>query len=295
MRIGYDAKRIFHNETGLGTYSRSLVSAIKKLDPAFQLHLYTPSNPQHSYSQSYSEEEGYKLHEPSRGSQNTWRNRRIVRDLKRDHIQIYHGLSNELPRRIDRTSIKTVVTIHDVLFKRFPADFPVVDRMIYNWKWKRSCRMADRIIAVSESTKKDLFDYYNVPFKKVTVIPPFIDPGFHTLRAQTQLEATRKKLMLPQEFILYVGAVRERKNLLSAMKAFDRLTADERIPFVIVGKGGKYFKKVEAYVESKPWSEKVVWLDKYLEQTELRDLFQLAKVFVYPSIAEGFGHLSGLV
>jgi len=289
MRIGFDAKRIFNNSTGLGNYSRTVVKSLKKSSPLHQYHLYTPSISDQEWNREFQNDSDFHVHLPARGSKNSWRNRRVVRDLKRDNIDIYHGLSNELPLRVNRSGIKSVVTIHDVLFKQFPNEFPLIDRLIYQRKWKRSCKMADAVVTVSEATKKALFNHYQVPFKKIEVIHPIVDDTYASNFPPEQINKTRKRYDLPPDFILYVGEVRERKNLMLLMEAYDQLPADERVPIVVVGRGKKYKNKVEKYVESKAWADQVKWEDNFVPTQDLRIIYQLASVFVYPSLGEGFG------
>lgn len=289
MRIGFDAKRIFNNSTGLGNYSRTVLAALKNAYPHPQYHLYTPSCVEQEWNREFLNPYAFHLHQPERGSKNAWRNRRIVRDLKRDNIDIYHGLSNELPVRINRSMIKSVVTIHDVLFKQFPSEFPLVDRLIYQRKWKRSCKMADAVITVSEATKNELFKHYQVPFKKIEVIYPMVDAAFAQRYSPEQLVKTKKRFELPEQFLLYVGEVRPRKNLLLLMQAYDQLPETERIPIFVIGRGKKYKSKVEKYVESKPWADQVKWIDDFVPTHDLRIIYQLATVFIYPSLGEGFG------
>jgi len=289
MRLGFDAKRIFSNSTGLGSYSRAVVSALKSEHPLHQYHLYAPRLSEETWNEDFLDESAYQLHQPARGSKNSWRNRRIVKDLKRDNIDLYHGLSNELPVRINRSNIKTVVTIHDVLFKEFPSEFPLVDRLIYQRKWKRSCKMADAVVTVSEATKKALFNYYQVPFKKIVVIPPIVDSEYGREHSAEQVAKTKNRYDLPERYLLYVGEVRERKNLMLLMEAYDMLSEDERIPIVVVGKGKGYKNKVEKFVESKAWADQVKWVDSFVPTKHLRIFYRLATAFVYPSLGEGFG------
>lgn len=289
MRIGFDAKRIFSNSTGLGNYSRNVVSALQETFPLPQYHLYAPRLSEEEWSRDFLDESKYFLHQPQRGSKNTWRNRRVVRDLKSDNIDIYHGLSNELPVRINRTNIKSVVTIHDVLFKQFPGEFPLVDRLIYQRKWKRSCKMADKIVTVSEATKKALFQEFGVPFKKTVVIPPIVDSSYADRYSQDEVRTTKRRYQLPEKYLLYVGEIRARKNLMLLMRAYDELPEQERIPIYVIGRGKTYKNKVEKFVESRPWADQVNWIEDFVPTIHLRIIYQLASIFIYPSLGEGFG------
>ena len=118
MRIGFDAKRAFHNNTGLGNYSRFIIKALLK---------YAPQNEYLAYSPKLSKIDlGIKTITPKKKI--LWRSWLIKSDLERDNIRIYHGLSNELPFGLKKSGIKSVVTIHDLIFERYPRLYPFLDR-----------------------------------------------------------------------------------------------------------------------------------------------------------------------
>ena len=121
MKIGFDAKRLFHNKTGLGNYSRTLVSNLMKLYPEVDYFLYSPKAKEDArFAQAHIRE---AQHTPDAW----WRTFAIPELLKKDGIQIYHGLSNELPFKLHKTGVKSVVTIHDLIFRRLPHTYPPVD------------------------------------------------------------------------------------------------------------------------------------------------------------------------
>ena len=113
MRIGFDARRYFLNRTGLGDYSRNLIQHLHIADPSIEMHLYASSAGEH-----YSAPDFAKLHLKGKSPSFYWRNFGIPNTLQRDRIQLYHGLSNELPLGIGRAEIPALVTIHDLLFNR---------------------------------------------------------------------------------------------------------------------------------------------------------------------------------
>ena len=90
----------------------------------------------------------------------------LSKQLQKDEIDIYHGLSHELPKGIEKTNIKTVVTIHDLIFIRYPHLFKTIDRKIYYHKFLHACQIADHIIAVSQQTKKDIIEFFPFHQKK---------------------------------------------------------------------------------------------------------------------------------
>ncbi|WP_158991578.1 glycosyltransferase family 1 protein [Mucilaginibacter sp. L196] len=287
MKIGYDAKRAFLNNTGLGNYSRWLVKALAQHHPENTYYLYTPKvkpNPRLNFLQQFS---NIKTVTPvGKLIKSWWRSKGIVEDLQRDAIDIYHGLSHELPIGIGESGIKSVVTVHDLIFMRFPEQFGRVSRSIYRLKVTKACAVTDKIIAISKKTKDDLVELLNVDPTKIKVIYQGCDPIFKIEQSAEQKKAVAEKYNLPADFILSVGTIEERKNLLLLVKALP--TIENEIPLVVVGKSTKYLKLVKEYLSTNNLSNRVIFLHG-VEFADLPAIYQLAKIFVYPSRYEGFG------
>jgi glycosyltransferase involved in cell wall biosynthesis len=286
MKIGYDAKRAFYNNTGLGNYSRWLIKGIASLNPSNTIYLYTPkakANPRLNFIGDYPNI--HTVTPKSKWFTSGWRSRGIVKDLKRDGIQLYHGLSHELPSGIEQTDIKSVVTVHDLIFMRYPKQFGPVNYRIYLAKVTHACRVSDRIIAISQKTKDDLVELLGIDPKKIEVIYQGCDPSFAIAQTAAQKSAVKEKYNLPDSFILSVGTIEERKNLLLTVKALKKL---DDIKLVVVGKETKYTEQVKAYLTANNLNHQVMFL-KDVTFAELPAVYQLASVFVYPSRYEGFG------
>jgi glycosyltransferase involved in cell wall biosynthesis len=290
MRIGFDAKRIFNNATGLGNYGRTLLHSLASGFPEHAYYLFTPRA---STRFQASRVEPIEIVQPaqdfSRVFSSAWRSKFMTHDIRRLHMDLYHGLSNEIPFGIHRLDAKLVVTVHDVIFERYPGLYNPIDVCIYRQKVRYACRRAHRIIAVSEQTRLDLITYYRVDAGKIQVVYPGCDPVFGQLVPRQALRAIRHLFSLPKEFLLYVGAVVERKNLLSLVKALEKIP--ESPPLVVVGYGNHYKQKVKRYLSDRRIEDKVVWLsEKHLVlQAQLPAVYRLAKALIYPSVFEGFG------
>lgn len=173
--IGYDAKRIVRNGTGLGNYSRTLIkNIIHTKDLRFTLRLYAPDQGKEAFRQQIKETKLVYYVYPHGKKGNIakawWRFSGINKDLINDGVQLYHGLSGELPKGIHDTGIKTLVTIHDLIFLRFPKYYNWLDVQLYKYKFQLTCKEADRIIAISECTKRDIIEFGGVDPSKITVI-----------------------------------------------------------------------------------------------------------------------------
>lgn len=285
MRIGFDAKRFFLNRTGLGNYSRDLVRILEKYVPENEYIKYTPKTGNYDIKNP-TVEKTTRLPEGFINTRwpNLWRNRRIVQDLKRDKIDIFHGLSGEIPSGLTQAHIKSIVTIHDLIFMRHPELYHPIDRWIYKKKFKHACQAADRIIAISECTKNDIIDLFHIPEHKIDVVYQGCHESFKTTKSEDQKRAIKEKLGLPQEFLLNVGTIEARKNILPVVKALK----DIDIPLVIVGKPTRYHQEIMEYIRQNKMENKIYFFQG-LKMEELAVLYAAATIFIYPSIYEGFG------
>jgi glycosyltransferase involved in cell wall biosynthesis len=284
--IGYDAKRIFHNTTGLGNYGRDLVRILSKRNPSLFFYLYNPKQKTvksldliHNIFEKLPEKLIWKR------LSSIWRQGPILRQLKDDNIILFHGLTGELPRGINKTKIKTIVTVHDLIFVRYPELYSYIDRRIHLEKVKYSTKVADRIIAISEQTKNDIVEFLKVEPSRIDVIYQGCHQIFKEKISHEEKSEVLKKYSLPKDFILNVGTINERKNILNLVKAVQKTTHN----LVVVGSKTEYFNKIEAFLQTDGELRKRI---HFLEKVPLKDLaalYQTAELFVYPSIFEGFG------
>lgn len=289
MKIGFDAKRLYNNFTGLGNYSRTLLQSLYEFFPEDEHYLYTPKIRHTPETELFLKNPAYRTYTSTSPVKSLWRSYGIKKNLKQDQIELYHGLSHEIPVNIHKTHIRSVVTIHDIIYKTYPDMFPAIDRTIYDLKFKYSCRHADKIIAISESTKKDIIRYYGIPEEKIAVIYQAINPIFYHPQAEYLAASTLKSYHIPDEYILYVGAINSRKNLLGIIKAYAMLPETFKIPLVIVGNGGKYKEEVLKYAGSHGLLKNLIILHNLADSKIVQALYQKAQLFIYPSFYEGFG------
>ena len=286
-RIGFDAKRLFNNFTGLGNYSRTLVRNLVYYHPEYAYFLYTPKVRENEDTSVFLNSPSYSVHEPSKLEKPAWRSYRIKKQLLQHKIDLFHGLSNEIPFGLDAYPLKKVVTIHDLIFKHYPKQYPYTDRLIYDYKTKYACQHSDVVIAISESTKKDLVEFYEVPEEKIKVVYQSCAEHFFQDKSDVLIEKINKKYKLPTEYMLYVGSITERKNLLSILQAMTLLPKEMELPLVIVGGGKAYREKVVQFIKKQGFEKFVHFIRP--ENEDLPFIYQKASLFVYPSTYEGFG------
>lgn len=286
MRIGFDAKRAFLNVSGLGNYSRNILRALSLYYPGNEYFLYTPSANTSLFDTTG---EKYVVNEPSgilnRTFRSYWRSFSLTTQLKRDRLDIFHGLSHELPVKINKSGIKTAVTIHDLIFLRYPGLYKPVDRRIYHRKFKYACKIADSVIAISKQTASDIQEYFNIDKSKIDVIYQGCNPVFRREINNKEKEEIRKKYGFPDTFILYVGSVEKRKNLLSLIKAVN--IGKIELPLVIIGKKTDYYRTIKSYIDQHNINR--IYFQESVLHEDLPAVYQSAEVFVYPSVFEGFG------
>ncbi len=287
INIGFDAKRLFNNFTGLGNYSRTLVHNLHQYFPENKIYLFAPKTKVTNETREFFDP-NYKLIQPQLIPGGFWRTFTSAAIIKKLKLDIYHGLSHELPIGIKKTGAASVVTIHDLIYKTFPNDFSIIDRKIYDFKFRYACENADAIIAISESTRNDIQKYYNIPPEKIKVIYQSCHGNFKQIQSPAQIDEVLTIYKLPKQFMLYVGSVIERKNLLTLVQAINEIKDQIEIPLVVVGGGREYFQKVKNYVAEKGLEQQVIFAPPILFH-HLPALYQKAKLFIYPSVYEGFG------
>lgn len=266
MKIGFDAKRYFHNHTGLGNYSRTVVKGLATEFPDDEHVLYDEK----SWTRTF----------------------RLGHKAETDGCQLFHGLSNELPMDISKRQIPSLVTMHDVAWRTFPDMYHWADRQIYDFKYGRSCQKASRVVAISESTKRDVMRFYNVPEENIDVIYQPVQELFYSPLSPDETDAILQQhfgTTLPKDFILNVGSINSRKNLLGLIKALELIPRDQRPLLLVVGNGREYKQEVLQYASSHGLQDSLRIETNIRDNRVLQVLYSRALLMAYPSHYEGFG------
>ncbi len=298
MHIGYDGKRAFQNKTGLGNYIRSLVATLSHYCPQHQYTLFAPKKTtlfdvsifQHVSAVFPGTFIGKKF--PA-----WWRRTGMVKAIADSGVDIYHGVSNELPLRIERTNIKTVVTVHDIIFERFPETYNFDERYVHRWKVKRACKIADAVIAISQQTKHDLVHFYKVPADKITICYQSCNPIFLQTISSEEKAIVKKRYQLPERYFLFVSSIAPRKNLIAICKALVLLKDKIDIPLVVIGNGKKQKEEAKQFMHHNGIANTLILLNEmpvskesnFTTAADFPAIYQQALALVYPSIFEGFG------
>lgn len=256
MKIAYDAKRYFHNNTGLGNYSRTLIRDINRFHHDIETTLYDSKTLERTF--------------------------RLGRKAKEEGCVLFHGLSNELPRDILKAGMPSIVTMHDVAWRTFPDMYKPWDRLIYDWKYGWSAKHATHVVCISESTKRDVMRFYNILEERISVIYQPVQELFYE-------QTTSPTPASIERYIITVGSINSRKNLLNMVKAYERLPKANRPKFLVVGNGREYRRKVEQYIAEHGLQNDITIRSDIHDASTLKSLYAGAVCMIYPSFYEGFG------
>jgi len=287
MSIYIDVSAAVHRRAGLGRYGESLVRALASTT-SDRLALF------------YNQERGVDPldgldHIPSRTvslGYKPWRMAIWAGQLARTPFnrlvpgaELFHATEHLLmPLR----GVPTVLTIHDLIPQLLPEHHKLLNRWYLTWTMPLFCRRADHIIAVSEATRRDLLALYDLPAEKVSVIHEAASPRFCPQPAE-DVDRVSAAYGLPEAYVLYVGTIEPRKNLLRLLEAWTPLRqAGEAPPLVIVGKRGWLSEDFYAELEASPVRSDVI-LTGYVVDEDLPAIYAGAMAFLWPSLYEGFG------
>ena len=288
----------YHNGTGLGHFSRTLVRSLSEYYPEHEYYLFNPR------PSSLFQFQAKNIHEVLPGSfiykkfTSAWRNSGIKKDLEKYKIDLYHGLDHELPDEIDKKGIKSVVTIHDLIYERYPEQFAIRNVKNFSKRFRYACDHANKVIAISEQTKRDILDFYKTPVEKIVICYQSCNPAFAGIVPEVEKKRVKDLYNLPGQFFLYVGSVIERKNLLNICKAVFLLRNEMDVPLIVIGNGKEYKQQVKDYIMQNGLEKKIIFLPEnapavppaaFQTAIDFPAIYQSAIAMIYPSFFEGFG------
>ncbi len=290
MRIGLDGFPLLTPLTGVGHYTFELARALARLAPSDQFELVAPS----PFPSSIIED--IRLNGPANlravnTEASSIRGRRwwtvgLPLYLRKASLDLFHGTNYEVPLWSKRRS---VLTIHDLSIM-LHADTHRADlARRARRRLPLMARSASTIITAAESVRREIAEHLHVKADRVRVTPFAPRSSFQRMPAE-QANQTKQRLGIEDEFILFVGTVEPRKNLLTLVRAFDRILrrTSRRPQLVVVGAEGWLMDDLFAFIKESSISDRLR-LTGYLDDGDLRALYSSCTVFVYPSIYEGFG------
>ncbi|MEM9547943.1 MAG: glycosyltransferase family 1 protein, partial [Bacteroidota bacterium] len=268
-----------------GNYSRTLLANLHAYRPEHNYFLYTPSITLKEEKNKLEAVNNVSIRTAGSKNRTIWRSFEIKNDIQKDELDVYHGLSHELPRNNENMRCKKIVTIHDLIFKPHPEFFPFIDRGVYHIKCKHSLHTADRVIAISEHTKRDIIEYYNIEPEKIDVIYQSCLPQYYE-DDPSKIAALPKSF--PSEYNLSVGSLEPRKNIVSVIKAYTQIKKEHRIPLFLIGNGKRHKKYLQQHINKYNLQEDIHILSN-IPTHLLPAIYRNATMLIYPSFYEGFG------
>jgi glycosyltransferase involved in cell wall biosynthesis len=285
VRIGIDTHAAEEKGSGNGTYTRGLVRALARLPEAAEYILYA-LDPDHAFYAGL----GAPPHITVR---RLWPRHPLVRipvslaiASHRDRLDVLHVQYVGPP--CHRGAL--VVTVHDLAFLRVPRSFPRLQALRLGWQVPANARRAAAVITASEYSKHDIRDAYGIPESRIVVIPQAADPDLAAVRDPAAIEAVKRELGIAHRYVLSLGRLNARKNLLGLLRAFERVrpSIDEPVQLVIAGPRDYQADRLDQAIASSPCRADVLRVG-YVGDDTLPALMSGATVFVYPSFFEGFG------
>ena len=279
LNIAFDAKRLFHNREGLGSYARTLVSSMQELLPQHTYYLCTPTLSEHEYAQGFLDSKKYHhLVAPPKAQKALWRSKGILKVLTEHDIDVYWGLSNELPIGISKIECKSIVTIHDLFYKKYPKQFRWADRLIIAKKYEAAIKSADKIVVASQSTQKDLETYFSEVNERVEVV-----------YQSTQYEGRQPEVGTESEpYYLIVGSITPRKNLELIVKTYAEMAPEARLKVKVVGRHTSHMDNLRRLMKELGVTDSFEFLGQ-VSDVNLWTLYSGARALLFPSYYEGFG------
>jgi len=285
MRIGIDARLLGERITGITRYLINVLQFLPRFDSKNKYSLFT-------YKKTKFDEKFYEHHMvqqsrlPRQLREHLWLNFSLPKLLVENNIDLFFTPYILVP--IKKSHHKNVIVIHDVMTKACPQFFSTYYKKYMSTIVPQSIKKADAIVTVSQSAKNDIVKFYGVSPHKITVTHLWTDEKYKpTQLNKEEKELVRKKYSLPDKFILYVGAIEERKNISGILKISDLLKfRDVEIKIVLVGNKGFGFEDLSAEMYQR--SDRIIHIEHVAEE-DLPSIYNLAEIFLFPSFYEGFG------
>lgn len=314
MRIGIDARTILNPEkgeaAGIGHYTYQLIRHLLIIDKENDYFLFFDKRVQQKRLRKFEQKNvrfrffpfiSYKRFLPS-----AYRNFLITAFISRENLDIFHSPIPSLPRGY---KAPTVITVHDLTIYKFPELYTEKELIFLKSDISAAVRSAEGIIAVSQSTKKDLNEIFGISAEKIKVIYHGIDARFFRKCASEEIKKVKKRYGIKKEYLLFLGTLEPRKNILRIVEAYERfrdrlvhlpqLKPEDQIKenlkgysvdyqLVLAGQPGSHFEEIKKRIDESKYKDDII-LPGYIDADDLDQLFEGAKLFIFPTLYEGFG------
>lgn len=290
MIVGIDMRPVFFTRGGIARYLVCLTNALARVSTEDRFLLFCPrSLPDDIDIRTGGNLRANVLRFPLRwrSLEVFWANLLLPGGARLGRADLVHFPRFEAPRL--RTG-RTVVTVHDLAFRHHPETLTERSRRHFESATAKAVCRADAVIAVSEQTRQDILDAYRLPPERVRVVYNGVEPRFHPGGAERDRERICRAYGVREGFILFVGTLEPRKNVVGLLKAYALLrgTHPDAPPLVVAGGKGWLFDEIFRTVEDLKL-QPLVRFTGHVPDADLPDLYRCARIFAFPSFYEGFG------
>ncbi|MCX7927438.1 MAG: glycosyltransferase family 4 protein [Candidatus Omnitrophica bacterium] len=282
MHIGFDIRPLIFTKAGIAHYLYGLISYLSQ-NMWLQLHLFSSGKTNIKWNSSNIVEHLLRLPHLNNLCEQFWQEVLLPWAVDANKIDVFHGCRFHIPRYLHCPS---VVTIHDLAFKKYPQFVVLSATKLFDRYITISSQKADTIIVLSETTKKDLINFYEVDPIKIRVIP--LAPCIDYIPTAEHIEVTKQEFSIKGEYILFFGTIEPRKNLTTLIKAYANSSFKDKYYLVIAGPKGWLYEEVFKTAERYNLSNRIIFTGFVTEQQKAC-LYAGCKVFVFISWYEGFG------
>jgi glycosyltransferase involved in cell wall biosynthesis len=287
MRIGLDGQPLVRPKTGVGHYTLELARALAALRPDDSLELIAPDSIPASIIRDTQASPNLRVVSVKANVfMRRWSSIGLPRYIRRARLDLFHGTNYQLPLM---NAKRNVLTVHDLSVFTHPETHDVRFARRARRRLPIMLRAASHVVTPTEAIKGELTARFNLDPLRITVTPEAPRNSFFQMKLE-DTAAVRQLFGIEDDFILFVGTIEPRKNLPILLRAFERISRmrDRRLQLVLAGGGGWLTDDFDRLVRASDFRERIR-LTGYLSDEELRALYSSCKVFVYPSLYEGFG------
>lgn len=293
MKIGIDVRALLGNRrTGVEEYSLNLLEALFVIDKKNEYILFSSGLQQLHNNNFFPNNKWQKLVFSNRALNISYKFFNYPKiDKWLGEVDVFFSPNINLTGLSKKC--RKVITFHDLSFIKYPQFYSLKRQLWHSFvNPKKLAREADKIIAISQSTKEDLIELFKIKEEKISVVYSGIGKEFKPIaKDDRKIQETKNKYNLPDKFILYLGTLEPRKNIAGLMQSFDLLkqkTKNSDIKLVIAGEKGWLYKNIFSEWEKLQYKEDIIFIG-FVDVADKPYLYNLAEIFVFPSFYEGFG------
>ena len=282
MKIAIDIRDAGKGKAGKGWYTYNIVRELFKLDTQNEYVLY--SNHKKNPFSEFKNAKHIRIEDTSA----KW-HFKVLKDLRANPVDLFFAPTSYIIPAFAPKSLRVIITVHDLVAFLFAGSHSTKATIIERLTLKKALKKTKKVFVVSQNTQKDLLNHFDYPEQDIHETPCAPSDFYRKPVSEDDLQAFKEKEKLPDNYILAVGTLEPRKNFASLIKGF--VTFQKRHPgykLVIVGKKGWKFKKIEETIKEYDMTDEVIF-PGYVKGDDLHKMYKLAKVFVFPSLYEGFG------